>query len=328
MDDRSHVARRHEACVHPLERYVGYRADARHDGHQAGGHALEQRVRQAFGVISGQEQDVGRGEQPCLALAEGRPGEAHLLGEIELVHPGAQPRLLGALARHDKLGLNAERTRRCKRLQALEQAFRPDQAPDIEQAEPRGLRRAPSLRVCPRIAVDAVRHQRDALPRNEGAIGLRLDARQHDHHIGPGERRAQPRRQHAAGEELRRQRAAVHLIYDVRAAQFGDRDISEVAPVGARVERRVDMHDRRAAAQDFSGEPQRACRESQPPCAGRLGPTLAAHLEMGQREPAGQRTRVEQQIEMGAHAADRLAARTKQDHDGSLHAASLRLAMR
>jgi hypothetical protein len=171
-----------------------------------------------------------------------------------------------------------------------------------------------------RAAVDAVRDRHHVLLRDEAAVGLELAARQHHDQVGKAEGPAQERaRRPPAGEESLRQLAAVDLVDHAGAQQLRHREVGEVAPVGARVERGVDVHQRHVPEDDRGEERERARQQAQQLAQGALrAAALASHLEMQQLEIVAQ-GRFHQQVHVGADAADRFAMRTEDEDDGAIH---------
>ena len=110
----------------------------------------------------------------------------------------------------------------------------------------------------------------------------------------------------------------MHLVEDARAERLGDREVDEVAPVGARVERRVDMHNGGVAEDDRRGEEERAHEEPQESPERALVAALAPDLEMHDLEIIGE-PRFHQEIHVRAHAAHRGAMRPEKDDDGMVH---------
>ena len=109
--------------------------------------------------------------------------------------------------------------------------------------------------------------------------------------------------------------AAVLLEHDARAAELRRDEVAEIAPVGLRIERPVDVHDRGILAQDRGRERERADGEPRRALRGRLGAAFAADLVVHQAV-AGLQRGIEEQVHVRGNAADGLQSGTEDEDDG------------
>ena len=109
-----------------------------------------------------------------------------------------------------------------------------------------------------------------------------------------------------------RQCSPVDLVQHFGAAELGHYGVYEVAPIGAHGERRIQVHDHRAAREHRRCEPHGTDDEPRGASECTLVATLAANLEVDQRKLLCE-ARLQQQTHVCAHATQRIAARPEQE---------------
>jgi hypothetical protein len=96
----------------------------------------------------------------------------------------------------------------------------------------------------------------------------------------------------------------MHLHYQLAAKDPHNRKVRQVAPERLGVHRGVDMYDVRSIVNQADQQLPRGEKKTQEFRASRLAASFASDLKIEKLEGIGQ-VRGEQQIQVGAHAADR-----------------------